>query len=124
MCGCRPVVVPPEPPCRVWWCHCCTLNLLQVDTVVELCLQALSAGMCPVIGLQSTGEARTAAFVKAAQADKEQRGAWRVGGGGDFVAWGTSGWMAETELFQLQLQLRGCLSDTPACFIKSRTSCD
>jgi hypothetical protein len=42
--------------------------------VVELCLQALAAGQCPVIGLQSTGEARTAAYVKAAQASKERGG--------------------------------------------------
>jgi hypothetical protein len=47
--------------------------------VVELCLQALAAGQCPVIGLQSTGEARTAAYVKAAQASKQQRGKWQGG---------------------------------------------
>ena len=35
----------------------------KVDTVVELCQQALANGECPVVGLQSTGEARTAAFV-------------------------------------------------------------
>jgi hypothetical protein len=34
-----------------------------VDEVARVCKAALEAGHCPVIGLQSTGEARTAAFV-------------------------------------------------------------
>jgi hypothetical protein len=52
----------------------CTAPVPQVDTVVQQCLQALADGHCPVIGLQSTGEARTAAYVKEAQANKQQRG--------------------------------------------------
>lgn len=56
------------PEC-LWWVEFCTL---QVDTVIELCQQALAAGQCPVIGLQSTGEARTAAYVKAAQQSKQR----------------------------------------------------
>jgi hypothetical protein len=52
----------------------CTAAVLQVDTVVQQCLQALADGHCPVIGLQSTGEARTAAYVKEAHANKQQRG--------------------------------------------------
>ncbi|WIA42573.1 hypothetical protein OEZ86_008551 [Tetradesmus obliquus] len=35
----------------------------KVDTVVRLCEEALAAGMCPVVGIQSTGEARTAQYV-------------------------------------------------------------
>eukprot|EP00878_Enallax_costatus_P040094 GHUV01046079.1.p1 GENE.GHUV01046079.1~~GHUV01046079.1.p1 ORF type:complete len:621 (+),score=132.82 GHUV01046079.1:286-2148(+) len=35
----------------------------KVDTVVRLCQEALDEEKCPVIGLQSTGEARTADFV-------------------------------------------------------------
>lgn len=35
----------------------------KVDTVIRLCQEALDKEMCPVIGLQSTGEARTAEFV-------------------------------------------------------------
>jgi hypothetical protein len=37
----------------------------QVDTVVRLCEEALAADMCPVVGIQSTGEARTAEYVAA-----------------------------------------------------------
>jgi hypothetical protein len=37
----------------------------QVNEVARVCQAALAAGQCPVIGLQSTGEARTAAFVAA-----------------------------------------------------------
>jgi hypothetical protein len=47
-----------------------------VDTVVRLCEEALAADMCPVVGIQSTGEARTAEYVaaltaKAADKDRD-----------------------------------------------------
>lgn len=32
---------------------------------MKLCEDALAAGMCPVVGIQSTGEARTAEYVAA-----------------------------------------------------------
>jgi hypothetical protein len=82
---CTPLYGPDVCCCwRVVPCCVC----VQVDTVVELCLQALADGMCPVIGLQSTGEARTAAFVKATQASK---GAWHKGWGLG-LAWVTHRW--------------------------------
>eukprot|EP00775_Hariotina_reticulata_P014309 gene14309-36_t len=45
----------------------------KVDTVISLCEAALAAGQSPVVGLQSTGEARTAEYVatKAAAAAKD-----------------------------------------------------
>lgn len=64
-------------PERLWLAACGTV---QVDTVIELCQQALAAGQCPVIGLQSTGEARTAAYVKAAQQSKQRGTRYRFVG--------------------------------------------
>jgi hypothetical protein len=62
---CADVVPSTKNLCKVLWWHycCCWCSCVQVDTVISLCEAALAAGQSPVVGLQSTGEARTAEFV-------------------------------------------------------------
>ena len=47
----------------LFFCSCVSLSLLQIPALVRMAKEALETERCCVIGLQSTGEARTADVV-------------------------------------------------------------
>ena len=56
----------PSPPARL-------LPRCQVPAVVRMAKAAVSSGKCVVIGLQSTGEARTAEAVQRSKAERSRQ---------------------------------------------------
>lgn len=67
---------PPKHHCNQLPCH--HLNVRQVPATVRMALAAVASGKCAVIGLQSTGEARTADVVaeKGEELDDFVSGGW------------------------------------------------